>query len=820
MPIHEDWFRSHAHEMSGGGVWLSGAEPNRLGPGEWDGRDFRVLISRLSTWKDTLESFTHRALYSVLRDMEGVFPDLAWVPSGHDGRILSEAGVPWLVGSGTRRGVADFDVLAFSNALVQEVINVPVLLERSGIPVSRRDRAGRDDLPIVVLGGANALYSSALFGDDSPLDLIFVGEDPSDIQHLFAKLRETRGLPREERVQACLGIAGTFVPDTWHPSTTKRHDVPDLNRFKTMEPIPAAQGVAGTATIQISEGCPYFCSFCAESWSRKPYREVAPASARETALAMKRELGLTSIDLYSFNFNTYEHIRPLLGKMLEDFSTVGLKSQRFDAIASDPTFVKLLQIAGKTSITCGLEGISKRMRSYLQKDLSDAELDGSIDALLRARLRELKIFVIVTGKEEQEDLDEFKAFLSRLKDKLRRSPSSPRTMVSATPLVRFPWTPLEFEDMDDPKTLSRQCGFVKNVVVQAGFEFRGAADVEEAWTSQVLVRARGPEILDSVREAQRRTEFVFREAVTPEFFDALRSVFAERGIDPDSTTRGYHPDVQGATPWDDLDPGVTRRFLKDQWKKCLEHVQNPVCLGWVGEKGHCLACGACSPAEREAITHMREAPRQDLDALETRIRELRRSETIVAVEVDLDPVCQGLPRDLVEAWHARAWMKAFPELVVGYRRHETDPEEHLLATGRRILSPVWLPDAAERVRAILSSPEELAKVQELFAPYGRVLGVPGEAPSKFVLRSATPIDPVAWLTSRGLKHTFRRDGSDRRWEFPKETLKKRIAKGIVRRDADGESFLEVELDEKFDAREFLRAVVPQELRHEAKAVWR
>ena len=103
MPIHDDWFRSHAHEFSGGGLWLSGAEPNRLPASEWETRRFRVLLSRLSTWKDTLESFTHRVLYGMLRDIDGVFPDLAWVPGEHDGRILSEAGVPWLLGSGTRR---------------------------------------------------------------------------------------------------------------------------------------------------------------------------------------------------------------------------------------------------------------------------------------------------------------------------------------------------------------------------------------------------------------------------------------------------------------------------------------------------------------------------------------------------------------------------------------------------------------------------------------------------------------------------------------------------------------------------------------------
>lgn len=822
MSHYADWFRSHAHELTGSGLWLSGAEPNRLPPSAWEIRDFRVLVARLSTWQDTLESFTHRVLYAMLREMEGVYPDLSWVPPHHDGQILTEAGVPWLLGSGSHRGVEDFDVLALSNALVQETINVPVLLERSGIPVSRRERAGREDLPLVVLGGANSLYASALFGEDSPVDLVFAGEEPVHIQDLFRRLQQAKAehLSRADRILAALEVPGAYLPDTWTPKTRKKHSSkPDLNRYKLAEPIPAAEGVAGTASLQISEGCPYFCSFCAESWSRKPYREVGLEQAREEALLMKRELGLSHLDLYSFNFNTYEHIRPLVAGLLEDFSGVGLKSQRFDALAHDPTFVKLLQTAGKTSITCGLEGISTRMRKYLQKDLTDEELDRSLDSLLRARLRELKVFVIVTGNEEQEDYDDWKAFLYRLKDKLRRSPHPPRTVVSATPLVRFPWTPLEFEDMPDPKTLSRMCGLVKATAVSAGFEFRGAADVDEAWVSQVLVRARGPEILSAVREAQSRTGYVFRDVITTEFFETLRAVFTERGIDPDSTVQGYHPEVQPTTPWDDLNPGVTRKFLRSEWQRCRDFLQTPVCLGWVEEEGDCHACGACTKTEKEAITHARQAPRQDLDALDKKIREIRRSETLVPIEVDLAATCRGLPRDLVEAWHARAWMQAFPELTRGYRRHESDPEDAFLSTGRRILTSVWLPEAAERVREILADDTLRSALDPFFAPYGTIQGAQGEPPRRFVMRSTASLDPSKWLVERGLKHTFRREGTARRWEFPKETLKKRILKDLVREEQDGTMVLRVETDEKFDVREFLRAVVPDKERHLLEASW-
>ncbi len=777
----------------------------------------RVLLARLSTWADTLESFTHRLLYAMLSDLPEVFPDLSWVPPHHDGRKLSEAGVPWLLGSGTKRGVEDFDCLAFSNALVQELVNIPVLLERSGIPLSRRERMERPDLPLVILGGANSLYTSALFGPDPMVDGIFLGEEPDVIQSIFQKLAEAKRhhASKPEMVQALLDVPGFFVPDVPRPQTSKRHaSAPDLNQFKPRETVVAAEGVAGTASLQISEGCPYFCSFCAESWSRKPYREVPLDKARAEALALKRELGLTKIDLYSFNFNTFEHVRPLVGGLLEDFEAVGLKSQRFDAIAHDQGFARLLKIAGKTSITCGLEGISPRLRRFLQKDLSEDELYRSLASVFRERQREIKVFLIATGREEEEDYAEFRNFLQRLRTLWERAASRPRVIFSATPLVRFPWTPLEFDDMSDPRELSRRVGFIKAAVVNAGFEFRGSAGIEEAWVSQVLVRAKDGRVMEAVRAAQAKTGFVFREAVTEEFYETLRQELTELYGDPDAFVRGYPESDVDLQPWSLLEPGVARRFLVREWKRCQDFEQTPVCLGWVDEPGKCQACGACTPPEREAITHARAAVEQDLDVLDKRLRAARAAEVVVDVEVELSEACLGLPMDLVHAWHARAWMKALG-LEKAYRRHEKhgrEPEgDDCLAAGREVLRPVFSGEAAATVRAALEDGQILSKLDGLFAPYGKVLGPAREPPGEVAwsCTSREAPDLAGWLASKGLKHTLRREGNARVYDLPKESIKKKIAMRLRSEEAVGGGWkTEIVAGEKFSVRDFLRGAFP------------
>ena len=817
MTDHTNWFESARADLTRGGHWLRGDEPNRIPSEEWTQRSYRILFSRLSTWEDTRESFTHRLLYGMVADLPGIFPDLSWVPPHRDGARMTQDDVPWLLGSGTKRGVEEFDCLALSNALVQETVNVPVLLERSGIPLSRDERMRRGDLPLVLLGGANALYSSVFFSPDPMVDGIFIGEEPDTIREIFLRLAHAKasGASKPEALGALSDIPGFFVPDTFRPVADKRHGSrPDLNRHKLGETMVAADGVAGRASLQISEGCPYFCSFCAESWSRKPYRETPMEQARTEALDLKRELGLTKVDLYSFNFNTYEDVRPLVGGLLEDFDSVGLKSQRFDAVAHDPSFARFLKIAGKTSITCGLEGISPRMRSFLQKDLSDDELYRSLSFLLRERLRELKVFLIATGQETEEDFAEYRIFLRRLRELLDRAASRPRVVFSATPLVCFPWTPLEFLDMPSPKELSRTVGFIKAGAVSAGFEFRGAAGIEEAWTSQVLVRARGPEVMRAVRAAQEETGFVFRDAVTPEFFEALRRELSKEGADPDSHLRGFSPDDGGERPWSLLDPGVGRSFLLREYHRCRAFQQTTVCLGWVDEPGKCHACGACTPPEREAIVHAPTEVVQDLDDLERRLKALRASEVVVGMRVELDPRCVGLPMDIVQAWNARAWMKVLG-LVREYRRHEPhgrwDDGVDCLASGLEILRPVFLADGADRVRQALSDPGLLERVNAEFRFYGRILGpATGEATDGiWHLTGSVAPDLSGWLASKGIKHTLRREGTARVYDLSRDSLKKKILRTLRSEQAqDGSWSTSVGSGEKFSVREFLHGVHP------------
>ena len=68
-------------------------------------------------------------------------------------------------------------------------------------------------------------------------------------------------------------------------------------------------------------------------------------------------------------------------------------------------------------------------------------------------------------------------------------------------------------------------------------------------------------------------------------FDLWKEAFAETGVDPDFYTLRERPDDE-IFPWDFIDCGVTKEFLKQEWLKAQSEITSPNC------KLKCQGCGA------------------------------------------------------------------------------------------------------------------------------------------------------------------------------------------------------------------------------------
>lgn len=816
---HQEWYETNHHHLSGGGLWLRGGEFNTLPPKEYHRRPYRVMITRLSTYSDTAESFTHRALYGILRRIPGIFPDMAYLPPPKDAKLLESHGIPWLLGTQTKLGPDGFDLIAVSNSIVQEIVNLILMLEKSGISLQGCERLDDPQQPLIIVGGASSLYTSALFRSGGPVDGVFVGEDPKTIARLLLICSDgkARGRSKREILDDLLSVEGFLVPGNSRGTVKFRNPVPDSGDYLVDAPILFDEGAAGTGNLPISAGCKNFCSFCAESFNRKPYAELKARQVLDTALEMKIGSGLEHMELFSFNFASHGDFYEIVKGLVELFPSIGLKSQRFDWFASNPELAGCLHALEKTSITCGLEGISPRLRRFLNKDLSEKRLNRSLDILLHSPIRELKVFVIATGHEGEDDYSEFARLLDFMSGLCELARRRPRIIFSITPLVRFPWTPLEFEDAPLPAVLPGILGRIDQEVSSRGFESRVAAGEGEYTMSQILVRPRHPDILKALTDAARETGFVYYREVPDEFMAAFHRNLRSSGLTEEILLKAPHAgDPPSANPWLLVDTGVSREFLKREYERCASFVSGGPELEFAeGRGGECIGCDACDGDGCDGSSPdsaMGSIPSPG--PLKERIQNLKKSALTIGFRVSLGERSRGLPRKYAGAILASALMREDPALAATYRGFKGSvwgaTREEAWIFGDETIDMDFLEPGLSRLKALVEDPISVACVNEICDGWLILHGLAASSNATeskgLVLSVPFRFDPSKAMMSMNLNFTLLKAGQGvSEYQFSKAALnRKKILSMKTVASPGPEMKISMTIGQKYDHREFMK----------------
>jgi radical SAM superfamily enzyme YgiQ (UPF0313 family) len=818
---YSSWYESHGHRLTGGGIWLRGCGWNILPPSAMESRPFRLLVCRLSSYYDAVDSWTPRLLYAIAASDPRTFPDLAFLPPPADLQTFKQAGVPWWLGISSKQGPLDFHLLAVSNACVQELINLPVLMHRSGIPLSKTERMARPDVPLVILGGANSLHTSAFWSDDTPVDGVFVGSGAEPVREVFRLCREGReqGLSKSAILDSLESVTGFILPDRPRKTRIGRPGKrPDW--VPAASPVLPGESQAGSAPLWISSGCPSSCSFCAESWSAKPYIEWDAEDLIREMDSLKAGMGLSQLELAAFNFNAHGRFFDLLSAAAERFDRVRLKSQRFDRFAGDPGLPAVLHAVGKTNLTCGLEGISGRLRRYLNKQIGDERLFSSLAEIHKIPLRGLKIFLIATGLESDEDYEEFETFLSRFKSIQDKAGRYPGVHFSVTPLVRFPWTPLEFEDAPRMETVAEAVRRINRSVNQKGYECRESASPEEYWLSQVLVRPSDGRIWKALVETALDTERLYFRSVTDLFVSEFRKNLAAAGLDPNSLLRGHSVSEGRNKPWRMVETGVTYKSLADRFENNRCFIETPPCGREDTPDDSCKKCAAC--AESPAAGRMRIKAGQ-ADNLTRRLADLRQSIVEIRLTVRTGRQFRGADRSLLASAVSSALMRTDSSLIPCYfgfvGSFWQSRENPAWLWGEDILTLRWRQDGLPALRSLLADANRLAevnrladlpKIEDFRESRGTIIIEEVQADPtafRFRIHSPFPFDASDYFRSKGLAAT--RTGpseGNQTFSFSGASLKKKILESLTLSRSPNEEIwiLELKAGIKFSIEDFLK----------------
>ena len=644
-------------------------------------------------------------------------------------------------------------------------------------------------LPIVILGGSNAGQAAAIVeaSGDSLVDGLFFGEGEGAIGPL-AKILSDRATGRVQRLLAASSIEG-FWPSL-HPELRVRRRILHTSPPPLLSWPPLDTPEATTARLQITAGCPGYCSFCFEGWDRRPYRELPFEALLEAAKAIKARNGVETLEVYSFNFNTHAEIFRLLYELGRIFRNVNLMSQRLDILADTPGLVTAELAAGKRSFTLGVEGISARMRSYFRKGLDEEGLSRLLGLLCSPEVREIKLFYIIAGFEDEDDLAEFAEFAGRLAEMKGKVAPGPRILASAGYLVRLPGTPLGHAPLildEGPyaaiaKSLAAECE-------ATGIEWRIAVHFDEFCADQLLSLAGGGLLPWFEGLADGGPRFVYDGSLGKGVWPSLESFARSRGIIDARLLEEKGPEATPLFPF--LESKVEAAVLYRDYLAARAFIDRRSCLG-----GRCSDCGACPDAEsRLFLTRHRIVPQEaEGNGRLERLAQAKRGFARILVEVERPESLAGASIEAQEAW-LLALLSSLPEgpkAIFSARLAAPLPEEAFgVAQGSTGWSLFALEGPSARTLTAIAraadlepvgedeGPVELAvtlRIPEGFAALAAILPRPGDAQAE--RKAARPGDFVRallaeWLAESRVASTERREGPLWRFEIAARDLGKR-----------------------------------------------
>ena len=586
FPSYSEWFEVRRPALSRRGLWLEGNEPGRPDPAGFEKARLRILICRLSPYDDVLASITHRVLLAAARAVPGVYADLAFFPPDPDAALMQKDGVPFWLATGCKRAPADFDVVAISLSVQQEALHLPAALQESGL---RPDHAGRMAAarhPVIILGGHGAASVPFIHGDAAGpdtgglVDAVCLGDGIAWLQDFLRRAiagKMSGRPPTEFLAELARELPGTYVPSLYRHEVLNNHlvsikprasDIPMPVEFRWDPMAVWLEDYDGAyipfseeeteETLPLAAGCIYRCRFCQTGWMRSEFSAASREDLLKAALRFKAAMVNSDLNLLASDACSVSGLEKIMDALCPLFRHVSVKSLSVSSLVRRPEYFSLLRKLAKHEFTFGVEGVSARLRAYLGKPATAADLLRIAGSLADGGLRQLKLFFIITGLEEERDLEELELLLKNIRAKVPAC----RVIASFMPLFHAPFTPLQFAPA---RVLSGEMErSLSSVFSHAGGEFRWSAPPAEIALMNRLCRAgraATPALVHfSIRRGLRYARNPDRDLIR-ELMDAL------------PPAEDAEMNLHSIFPWSDIRAAADQRTLWRSYQKACQELQ-------------------------------------------------------------------------------------------------------------------------------------------------------------------------------------------------------------------------------------------------------